>query len=88
MEKSIHTAEYRVFLKLLRERRKKAGLTQVELGKLLGQSQSFVSKCERGENRIDVVQLRAICQVLGITLPRFVALFERQLSVEGYKKKI
>jgi transcriptional regulator with XRE-family HTH domain len=62
MEKSIHSHQYRVFLDVLRKARRRAGLTQVELAKKVGEEQSFVSKCERGERRIDVVELRAFCQ--------------------------
>ena len=57
MDKSIHTAEYAAVLALLREGREAAGLTQVQLAKRLKQSQSFVSKVEVGERRLDVVQL-------------------------------
>jgi len=53
MEKSIHLVRYAVFLKTLKEARERAGLTQVQLAKRLGETQMFVSKCERGERRID-----------------------------------
>ncbi|GAB4287626.1 MAG: hypothetical protein Fur0025_21220 [Oscillatoriaceae cyanobacterium] len=58
MEKSIFTQEYGIFLSHLRSARKGAGLTQEQVADRLGQTQSFVSKCERGERRIDVVELR------------------------------
>lgn len=80
MEKSIYTREYAVLLELLREAREKAGLTQVELAKRLKQSQSFVSKVEVGERRLDLIQLRTMCRVLGTTLPEFVAKLEERLS--------
>lgn len=80
MEKSIYTREYAVILRLLRHARDRAGMTQVELAKKLHQSQSFVSKVERGDRRLDLVQLRAICKVLDLTLSDFVQQFERELS--------
>lgn len=80
MEKSPFTREYAVVLKLLREYRKEAGVTQVELAERLGRTQSFVSKSERGEIRLDVIQLRTICRALGATLPAFIAELERRLS--------
>lgn len=80
MEKSVFTREYKVFLETLRDTRQRAKITQVELAERLGQSQSFVSKCERGETRVDVVQLRAICQVLGTNLPAFVRAYEKRLE--------
>ena len=65
MDKSIWTSEYAVLLELLRETRESAGLTQVELAKKIEQSQSFVSKIEIGERRLDLIQLRSICLTLG-----------------------
>jgi ribosome-binding protein aMBF1 (putative translation factor) len=52
----------------------------MQLAERLAQSQSFVSKCERGETRLDIVQLRAFCRIFGITLPAFVAEFEDRLA--------
>jgi transcriptional regulator with XRE-family HTH domain len=80
MEKSVFTREYTALLRLLKETRIAADLTQTQLAERLGQSQSFVSKCERGERRLDVIQLRMICHILGSTLPEFVAELERRLS--------
>lgn len=79
MEKSIFTHEYRVLVDMLRETRRGACITQVELGENLGETQSVVSKWERGERRLDVVQLRKICEALGTTLPAFVRRYEKRL---------
>ncbi len=65
---------------MLREARKNSGMTQVELAEKLEETQSFVSKCERGERRLDLVQLRAFCKALGVSLPDFVADFERRIK--------
>jgi transcriptional regulator with XRE-family HTH domain len=78
MEKSIYTNEYAILLRLLKEARRKAGFTQIELAKKLNQSQSFVSKFERGDRRIDLVQLRTICQLCGVNLRDFIDQFERE----------
>lgn len=80
MEKSIYTREYTAVTQLLKVLRKEAGMTQVELGEILGQSQSFVTKFERGERRLDIVQLRTLCQKLGVTLPEFVKRLEAALA--------
>ena len=80
MEKSIHSARYAVFLKMLRKAREDAGLTQIHLARKIGETQTFVSKCERGERRIDVVELRTLCGALGVSLSQFVAELERALS--------
>jgi predicted transcriptional regulator len=44
MEKSIHSGRYAIFLKVLREMRERAGLTQVQLARNIGETQTFVSK--------------------------------------------
>ena len=47
-------------------------LVKTRLARRLGETQSFISKCERGERRIDVVELRAFCKALGISFTTFV----------------
>jgi len=57
LRRSFHSARYRVFLRLLRQARRDAGLTQVEVCAALDRPQSYVSKCESGERRVDVIEL-------------------------------
>ncbi len=52
-----------MFLKRLREARQAAGLTQVEVAAKLGRPQSYVSKCESGERRVDVVELQEFAEL-------------------------
>lgn len=80
MSKSIFTTEYAVFRDLLRELRTEKGLTQVQLSETLGMPQSFVSKYETGERRLDVIELREVCQSLGTTLAAFAKKLEVRLS--------
>lgn len=80
MEKSIYSREYSLFLDQLRKAREEKGLTQTEVAAKLGQTQSFVSKVERGERRIDVVELRAFCAAIGIGFRSFVAQIEKALD--------
>ncbi len=86
MDKSLFSNDYVLFLQQLREARKKAGLTQEQLAELLGQTQSFISKVERGERRLDVVELRAFCIALGVFFPTFVTQFDKLLTHP--KKKV
>jgi len=79
MDKSIHSAAYAVFLRVLRATRERAGLTQEEVAKRIGEKQTFVSKCERGERRVDVVELRTFCRAFGVSLGQFVAAVERAI---------
>jgi transcriptional regulator with XRE-family HTH domain len=78
MEKSIFTPEHRIFVELLREVRHAAGVTQVQLARNLGTTQSVVSKWERGEARLDFVQVLAVCRALGTSLSSFAQDFERR----------
>ncbi len=72
MAKSLFSREYRVFLQHLRAARIRAGLTQKQLAMRLSQTQSFVSKCERGERRIDIAELRHFCRALRISTSDFI----------------
>jgi len=63
---------------LLRRCRLEAGLRQADLARRLGQPQSFVSKYETGERRIDVSELREICLALEIPLSEFVRRLEEE----------
>ena len=78
MEKSIYTREYEILLALMRDERVRNGVTQVELAAFLGEEQSWISKVERGERRIDVVELRAWCQGLGVNFISLMRQFEKQ----------
>ena len=64
---------------LLRQIRLDAKLRQVDLAERLGQPQSFVSKYESGERRLDILELRSLCKAVGITLEQFVARLEERL---------
>lgn len=79
MKKTIHSVEYAALLRLLRQKRLDAGLTQDQLARALKTSQSFIGKCERGERRIDAVELRAFCMAMGMTLAEFAVELERHL---------
>jgi len=63
-------------LELLRQVRTEAGLRQVDLAKKLRQPQSFVSKYESGERRLDLLELGQVCKACGISLVKFVERFD------------
>lgn len=65
MAGSTHNDNYKALLAILREVRQCAAMTQEELGKKLGNTQTFVSKMERGERRIDLVEFVEICGACG-----------------------
>ena len=66
MTNSIFTERYDRFRLSLIEARNAKDLTQVELAKKLKRPQSFVSKYERGERRLDVVEFFEVARALGI----------------------
>jgi transcriptional regulator with XRE-family HTH domain len=80
VDKSINSEAYKVFLRELRAARRRSRLTQVELAAQIGETQSFVSKCERGERRLDVVELRTFCKALGVSFPAFVLSLDKALG--------
>jgi transcriptional regulator with XRE-family HTH domain len=77
---TIYTPEHRQAVALLRTIRHEAGLRQVDVARRLGRPQSFVSKYESGQRRLDLVELAAICQVLGASLPAFLRRLRRHRS--------
>lgn len=87
MEKTIYSDEYKLFLRLLHKIRKDAKLTQQEVASRLGRraTQSFISKCERGERRLDIVETRAFCRVIGVPYNEFILRLESEL--EAIEKK-
>lgn len=69
LKDAAYRQRYRSFLVKLKTARQQAGLRQVEVARRLGRPQSFVSKCESGERRVDVVELQ-----------EFASLYEKPLS--------
>lgn len=57
---------------LLRQVRLDANLTQSQLADKIGQTQSYVSKYENGEQRLDLIELEVVCKAVGISLTDFV----------------
>lgn len=76
MEKSIYSAEYLKFCAVLRDLRREAGLTQVQVAAALDVPQSFVSKYESGERRLDVIELRHVASALRTTVWTILKRFE------------
>jgi len=69
--KSVFTKKYDQFRQLLIQARKAAGMTQLELAAKLSRPQSFVSKFERGERRLDVIEFLDIARALGFDPAHF-----------------
>jgi transcriptional regulator with XRE-family HTH domain len=82
----LHDPEYQVLVRVLKALRNELGVTQVELARRLDVEQSLISKAERRERRLDVVELRRVCIALGIQLSDFVERFEHELSTSEIPK--
>lgn len=80
MDKSIYSPAQQALQQTLRQIRLGAGLRQEDLAARLTKPQSFVSKYESGERRLDLVELQQICAATGVTLLEFVKRYEEQLA--------
>ncbi len=66
MKITIYSKENQQLIDLMIQARLKMGITQAELAKLLEKPQSFVSKYENGERRLDVIEFITVCLVLKV----------------------
>lgn len=80
MDRSPFGADQKRLQSLLRQVRLEAGLRQAEVAERLGRPQSFVSKYESGERRLDILELRGVCLVVGILLEEFARRLEHALQ--------
>jgi transcriptional regulator with XRE-family HTH domain len=80
MTKAIYRREHVIFLQVLKRMRVESGMTQAQCSAALGRPQSFMSDVERGVRRLDTIQLRDLCQVLGTDLMTFIKQLEENLS--------
>jgi transcriptional regulator with XRE-family HTH domain len=77
MAKSLFSRKHDYFRALMLDARKKANLTQSQLAARLGRPQSWVSKYESGERRLDVLEFHEVARVLKIDLPSFFRALEK-----------
>ena len=85
MPKSTHSPAYDHFRALLVEARKDAGLTQNEVAALLQRPQSYVSKYEQGERRLDVIEFLEVAAVLRIEVGPFLNTLQRVITPSSSK---
>jgi transcriptional regulator with XRE-family HTH domain len=70
-------------VKTLRKIRLDANLRQTDLSQLLGLPQSYVSKYESGARQLNILEIRQICTIVGISLSKFVEILESALKDGG-----
>ena len=83
MVASLHSFKHDIFRNLLIEARKNAQLTQVQLAEKLNIPQSFVSKYERGERRLDFTEFIEISELLGIDSSLFIISYKSKSAAMG-----
>jgi transcriptional regulator with XRE-family HTH domain len=79
MPRSVFTDEYATFRQLLIAARNSSGLTQVGLAKKLHRPQSYVSKYERGERRLDLIEFLNITQAMDLDPLELIRKLQRTL---------
>lgn len=79
----IYEPEYRVLIDCLKACRLQSNMTQQELANLLGCSQTYISKYEQGQKRLDIIEVRKICSCLGVGLVELISEFEERLKTGG-----
>ncbi len=82
MSSSLHSNHYQIFRSLLIEARESAGLTQVQVAELLEKPQSFVSKYERGERRLDFTEFLEISVHLKIDVHTFIKKYRSKTGMK------
>jgi len=73
-------AQREKLLALLRQLRIDAGLTQTELASRLQRDQTFVSKYESGERRLDILEVREVCRAIGVDFVAAMRRLDRKLK--------
>jgi transcriptional regulator with XRE-family HTH domain len=90
VSKSRYTQAEEIYRELLKEARIAKNLTQANVAETLGLPQSFVSKYESGERRLDFVETTLVCGALGMSIEDFTAAYSDKLAkargTKGYSK--
>jgi transcriptional regulator with XRE-family HTH domain len=71
--RSVHSSAYQMLLDRLRQARHEAGLTQAQVAEAVRRPQSFVSKSESGERRLDPIELAELAELYAKPVGFFVS---------------
>jgi len=72
MSKTIYSKEHKHIVQQLKKARKSAGLSQEEVAEILGKTQSYISKIESGQRKVDVIQLKEFAKIYKKNLDFFI----------------
>jgi len=85
MPSSLHSHCYQIFRSLLVAAREESGLTQVQIAERLGKPQSFISKYERGERRLDFTEFVELAHFLDIDVTDFLSRYQSAAQITARK---
>ena len=88
MPDSFHSEQYKIFITLLREAREAIQMSQAALASKLDQPQTFVSKCETGIRRLDVVELHAWLRALNVDVRKFMAALTKRWDAHDARTRL
>jgi len=88
MAASTHHRDYQLLLRLLKETRQKASVAQTELAARLDTTQTFISKVERGERRLDLIELVEIFEALSIAPEAWIKDFLQHRQAEHKQHRV
>jgi transcriptional regulator with XRE-family HTH domain len=74
----VYASRYQFLLKQLIKAREMAGLTQLEVATKLKKPQSFISKIELGERKIDFVELEDLCRIYNLPITNFITIGRKE----------
>lgn len=81
MTKPLNSENYKAILRLLREVREELEVSQIVLSERMDVTQTFISKCERGDRRIDVLEFLLWLDALGVPVDTFVNRLQKEVQI-------
>jgi transcriptional regulator with XRE-family HTH domain len=86
MSSSLHNDSYLIFRNLLIKARVASGLTQVQIAERLGKPQSYISKYEHGERRLDFPEFLVLADIMKIDVAGFIDEYCSGLTLTAIEK--
>ena len=90
MPSSLHSHHYQIFRTLLVSARERSGFTQAQIATKLGKPQSFISKYERGERRLDFSEFIELADIIGVDVVEFIDNYRAEMleNAKGWEMTI